>query len=843
MSILKLSIDKKQYTWVPGGALVLTGWRALSEGSAADFEAADEGGLSVDIDISSYPRADVVNVFPKYASQQEELGFSITVPELEEFMEDHQKLTITLQSGSSRRVLFSKTSEQMRKEYLETSIVYHLDLCTCTEYEVNLRGWIADATGECFPLFTDEEGTPLSVQASRSIRQDASGYLGLGEDSSIQAMGFSFSMSREEIPGKAIQMKMENGLTSKTFRLDLNRPVWMSTGRDLLKPSALLENSRKAKTKIKMYGLKNLIQGALTVRMFPYRAYETWLKQHSASKQDLEQQRKTTFPYAPLISFVIPLYNTPERFLHALIDSILAQTYPNFEICLADGSSTSGPSDFLKKQYPREPRIRLLHLEKNEGISENTNAAIRMAEGEFLVFSDHDDFLEPDALYEMVRLLNQDPDLDIIYTDEDLSDEEGKHFHSPRLKPDFNPDLLRSINYICHLLMVRTAIANETGLLRSQCDGAQDYDFLLRLIEQTDRVGHIPRVLYHWRAHSESTAGNQDSKQYAIDAGMLALKEHYARLGYEADVKYTGIFILYQMCLALKSEPLVTILIPNKDNTDILDTCVRSIYEKTDYPNYEILVVENNSTEETTFRYYQEMQNQHENFRVVTYQGEFNYSAINNFGAQSARGDYILFLNNDTEVISPYWIREMLGFCQRENTAAVGAKLYYADDTVQHCGVVVGIANFAGHIHPFSSRQDSGYLGRLKAVQDISAVTAACILVKRSVFEEIGGFYEGLAVSLNDVDLCLRMREKGYLIVLDPRVELYHYESKTRGYENTPEKQERFKKEILLFRERWKDFLDQGDPYYSPNLSLCAANCELRHEGEESQVWKDLFQS
>ncbi len=464
-----------------------------------------------------------------------------------------------------------------------------------------------------------------------------------------------------------------------------------------------------------------------------------------------------------------------------------------------------------------------------------------MAKGEFLLFSDHDDFLEPDALFELVSELNRNPDLDILYTDEDLCDESGKHFSSPRFKPDFNPDFLRSINYICHLTMVRTSLAYKAGLLRKEFDGAQDYDFLLRCIELTDRVGHVPKILYHWRASEESTAGNQESKQYAIDAGMAALTEHYARLGYQADVKYTGIFIMYRMSLELKENPLVTILIPNKDMVETLDTCVRSIYEKTDYPEFEILVVENNSNKAETFAYYEKMQQEHENFRMITYTGTFNYSAINNLGVQSSRGEYILFLNNDTEVISPYWIREMLGFCQRQDTAAVGAKLLYPDGQVQHGGVVIGIGGFAGHIHSFSPRNSQGYFGRLCAVQDISAVTAACMLVKRSVFESVGGFDEDFVVSLNDVDLCLRMRQMGFLIVMDPNVELYHYESKSRGYEETPEKQERFKKEILLFRKRWEKILEEGDPYYNPNLTINGSDCQLREKDEQPIVLQQLF--
>ncbi len=842
MSIQKVVVEQKSFGWVPGGAFILKGWAALNSGETAAFQVLDESGAAVAADYSVDPRPDIVRRYPAFAVQEATLGFHVTVPDIERCFDEHEKLTVILTSGGQSRTLFSGTTARLKRKYYDSSIRYFLDVCEYIGETITIKGWIVDITGECFPLATDKNGTPLPVQPVRSIRKDLVDILGLDLDFyEKRSWGFSFCMPGSELPGSHLLLQMKNPYTEKTLDFTLPKLSFLATRPGKLLATAARQNPEKIRTDLRTYGLKGYFKHAKSAHFFTDIRYESWLAQHQAGKAELHRQRSTHFAYEPLFSFVIPLYNTRERYLKELLDSILAQTYPKFEVCLADGSTKADTGAFVKNVYRQEPRIRLLSLEENRGISENTNAAIRMAAGEFLVFSDHDDFLEPDALYEIVRLLNEDRNLDVIYTDEDLTDETSKHFNSPRFKPDFNPDFLRSINYICHLTMVRKSVAERAGLLRKESDGAQDYDFLLRVMEQTDRFAHIPRILYHWRASNESTAGNQDSKQYAVDAGLAALREHCERIGWQADADYTGIFIIYKVRLRLTQSPLVTILIPNKDHTDLLDTCVQSIFEKTDYTNYEILIVENNSEETATFNYYEKMQKEHEHFRVITYKGGFNYSAINNFGVRHAHGEYILFLNNDTEVISPFWIREMLGFCQRENTAAVGAKLYYADGEIQHGGVIVGIGNFAGHAFPSTPGHENGYMGRLQAVQDISAVTAACMLVKRSVFELVGGFDEDFAVSLNDVDLCLRIREKGYLIVMDPQVELYHYESKSRGYENTPEKRERFKEEILHFRERWADLLEKGDPYYNPNLTLVGGSFDIRQKNEVPPAWVELF--
>ena len=841
MSIQKVVVDREEYQWVPGGSLTVQGWKAV-EGEKAAIEVLDDKGEPVKTEVTFFLRPDVVKRYPAYAAQADELGFRVKLDELENFIKAGKGIKILLKAGNEEKTLLERDAAELEKGWKAASIQYYVDFCGLEDRRIMIRGWMLDLTGENDLSVTDENGNEVPGVLNRSLRPDVAENLGLeGRVLENTESGFVFSCPRSEFQGKKLVFHMKNTLVEKCHEISMKKIDFQYSKAGRLKKAIGRGKLAENKEILKKRGITGLLDHVKDNYFTDEEQYQRWLKKKRPSAWELHRQSKRTFDYEPLISIVIPLYNTPQEYLRKLLQSITAQSYGKFELCLADGSTKKGPAAFVKKFYGNDPRIRLKHLKLNAGISENTNEAIRMANGEFLMFADHDDFLEPDALYEMVRALNENRELDLIYTDEDLCDEKGECFFAPRMKPDFNPDFLRSINYICHLVLVRKSLAEEVGLLRKQCDGAQDYDFLLRCIEKTDRVYHIPKVLYHWRVSETSTAGNQDSKTYAIDAGKLALTEHYARLGYEAEVEYTGIFIMYRMRLKLKSQPLVTILIPNKDQAETLANCLSSIYEKTDYPYFEILVVENNSEKEETFAYYEKMKQEHENFHVVTYQGGFNYSAINNFGVRHAKGEYLLFLNNDTEVISPFWIREMLGFCQREDTAAVGAKLFYPDGLVQHCGVVVGLANYAGHVQNFKTRRDNGYFGRLRAVQDISAVTAACMLVKRSVFEEIGGFDESFEVAFNDVDLCLRIRETGKLIVQDPNVELYHYESKSRGYENTPEKLARFKGEVIRFRKRWKAFLEKGDPYYSPNLTLMNGECTLRKEHEIPEEWEKLF--
>ena len=407
---------------------------------------------------------------------------------------------------------------------------------------------------------------------------------------------------------------------------------------------------------------------------------------------------------------------------------------------------------------------------------------------------------------------------------------DGHKFFQPHFKPDYNPDLLCTVNYICHLFVVDRKIIDKVGMLRSEFDGAQDYDFIFRCIEAVDpsEIYHIPKILYHWRCHEDSTAENPESKTYAFEAGKRAIEAHYERTGIHAEV-YQGEFLgLYRTRFIRDHDPLISIVIPNKDHIEDLKRCMDSIDKKSTYQNYEYIIVENNSTDEKTFQYYKELEASNPKAHVVYWDREFNYSAINNYGASFAKGEYLLLLNNDTEIINPDCLEELLGYCMRSDVGAVGARMYYEDDTIQHAGVVIGFGGIAGHCFVLQPRGTTGYCHRIICAQDYSAVTAACMMVKREAFDKVGGLTEELAVAFNDIDFCMKLRAAGYLIVYNPYAELYHYESKSRGLEDTPEKVARFNKEIQIFEKRWPDILRNGDPYYNPNLTLKSQDFSLR---------------
>ena len=551
-----------------------------------------------------------------------------------------------------------------------------------------------------------------------------------------------------------------------------------------------------------------------------YADYDTWLRIMRVSRQELFAQRKTKFSYAPKFSVVVPLYHTPAKFLKDLVRSMMYQSYANWELCLVNAS----PDDvhltsLLENWAMRDKRIRVIRLEKNLGIAQNTNAGIAASTGEFIAFLDHDDFLEPDALFCYADALNLYQTIDVFICYEDKSVEYAALYFYPHFKSDFNIDLLHANNYMCHFLAVRKSLVDTVGGLNEKFDGAQDYDFVLRLTENTKKIYHCPRILYHWRCSNQSTAANQGNKMYAIHAGKAALNAHYKRIGWNARAQEGAVDGWYQTKFTLKEEPLVSILIPNKDHTDDLDVCLNSFFERADYQNYEFIIIENNSVLPETFAYYEKIEKEHDNVKVVYWEAGFNYSAINNFGFKFAKGDYIMLLNNDVELITPDIFQSMLGFCMRPEVGIVGAKLLYNDHTVQHAGVLVGAGGLADHVFKGIHEDDPGYMGRAISSQDVSAVTAACLLVKRSVYEEVGGLEDEFQVAFNDVDFCLKVRKAGYLIVYDADVKLFHYESKSRGMEDTTERFIRFGNEMMLLNSKWDILSTFIDPYYNPNFS------------------------
>ena len=555
--------------------------------------------------------------------------------------------------------------------------------------------------------------------------------------------------------------------------------------------------------------------------------YEQWYENHKALPEELEKQKNEKWKRKPLISIVVPVYNTPQVFLRQMIESVQNQSYSEWELCIGNASPENKEMKKILEEYKKDARIKEVEIPENKGISQNTNRAMEIASGELIGLLDHDDLLAPNALYEIAKAVNEHPDAEVIYTDEDKVTTDLKEHFQPHLKPDFNLDLLRSNNYICHFFVASRDLIKRVGGFRPEFNGAQDYDLILRCTEQAKQIVNIPKILYHWRVHKASTADNPASKMYAFDAGKRAIEEHLVRCRTKGTVQHTKDLGFYRVKYEICGEPLVSIIIPNKDQSEALKKCLDSIREKTSYRNYEIIIVENNSEEPETFAFYKKIAG--EKIKVVTWEGEFNYSAINNFGVRHARGDYLLLLNNDVEIINGDWLTEMLSHCQRKEVGIVGAKLYYPDNTIQHAGIIIGIGGVAGSVFVGLPRAFSGYLHKASIQLDLSAVTAACMLVKRSVFEQVGGLEEKLKVAFNDVDFCLRVREKGYLVVYDPYAELYHYESKTRGAEDTKEKIRRFQTEIEYMRSHWIGLLKKGDPYYNCNLSLTKWDYSLKN--------------
>ncbi len=597
-----------------------------------------------------------------------------------------------------------------------------------------------------------------------------------------------------------------------------------------------------------------------------YGDYGGWIKYNEPKDADLKIQMKKRFEFEPKISVIVPMYNTKEKFFKDLVNCMINQTYSNWELCLADGSPKQNES--LKKYYEKDERIKYKFLGENKGIAGNTNAAIEMATGDYIALLDHDDILADYALYEVVYAINKYPNSEFLYSDEDKIDENDNRYDA-YFKPDFAPDTLRCQNYICHFSIFKKELMEKLNGFKADYDGAQDYDIFLRMSEiaKPENITHIPKILYHWRVHSESTAKlNSHAKNYAFEAGKKAIEDHLKRVGLDGEVSEGCIEGIYRVDYKVKGNPKVSIVIPNKDGKDILKVCIDSILEKTTYKNYEIVVVENNSDSYEIFEYYKELI-KNEKIRVVNYntgkeieneeqssleyvnnnrievKPGFNYSAVINFGARNVSGDYVIQLNNDTELITPNWLELMLGFCQRDDVGAVGVKLYFPDETIQHAGIIVGIGGIAGNRFKSIPKDGHGYFAKESMIENLSAVTAACIMTPRKIYEEVGYMDEGLAVAFNDVDFCMKIRQKGYLVVYNPFVEFWHYESKSRGQENTPEKIKRFQGEICRFEQRWPEILDSGDPYYNINLSLDTEvyhmkNIKVNYYGEEKIIKK-----
>lgn len=557
--------------------------------------------------------------------------------------------------------------------------------------------------------------------------------------------------------------------------------------------------------------------------------YEIWMELNDPTLEELEMQRTTKFKINPKITILVPMYNTPVNFFTELVEYLINQTYTNWELCLADGSPEK--NEKLEEICKKDSRIKYNYTGKNLGISGNTNEALKMATGDYIALLDHDDLLPINALYEIVKAINEDPSVEFIYTDEDKVTTMDKPRFDPHFKPNFAIDTLRSNNYICHFSVFRKDLMEKLGGFRSKYDGAQDFDIIIRMAETAKNIKHIPKILYHWRVHELSTAkAGGDAKPYAFEAGIGVLQDHLKRVGLEGTVKHGATLGTYQIDYKVKGNPKVTILIPNRNEKKVLKTCIESIKKLTSYDNYEIVIIENNSTEKNIFDYYEELKKE-EKIKILEFPEKgFNYSNIINYGVKNTDGEYIVQLNNDTELLTPDWLEKMLGMNQREDVGAVGVKLYYPDGTIQHAGTIIGVYGVAGHVFKGIYKTAHGYFARESHIQNMSAVTAACMMAKRSVYEEIGYMDNEFAVAFNDIDFCLKIIQSGKLIIYNPFVEFMHYESKSRGQEDTPEKKARFQKEIDLFYEKWDEYKKKGDPYYNINLRLDDDQYSIKQE-------------
>ena len=655
----------------------------------------------------------------------------------------------------------------------------------------------------------DEYDNVIKADIRKLVRNDVSNkYLHRITDNE-----YGFSVSFPADPGRKYRMLVKAGMEQKIFRIDQNSAAFHN-GLMKLRKNAFLRNLKDK--------IRNAGSGELT--------YNDWYNKTKITKEELSEQRKLIITDdMPLFSIVIPLYCTAEKYLCELIESILNQTYGKFELCLADGSPEDKKVEQIVRKYPDE-RIRYTFIGENRGISDNTNVAVEMASGDFIVLCDHDDLLPENALYEFALEIMKHPETDCIYSDEDKINQNGTVVFEPHFKPDFNIDMLRSNNYICHLFAVRKTLVDQYGGFDSAYDGSQDHDFIFRMTEHARYVAHVPKVLYHWRTIEGSTALNPESKMYAIEAGARAVRANYERTVPEVrigEITKGAHYGLYHVQFVFDEYPRVSVVIPNKDHREDLDKAIRSLFNIGTWPNLEVVVVENNSTEPETFTYYEEIQKEYGNVRVVTYPDTFNYSKINNFGVTFAKGEYLLFLNNDVEMIEPESIQEMMGYALRHDVGAVGCRLLYPDKTIQHAGVVVGIG-VADHAFKGTYSGDGTYFNRAMTPQDVSAVTAAAMLTKRSLFDEVGGFDEELAVAFNDIDYCLKINRSGRKVVYNPYACFYHYESRSRGQDTTDEKNARYMQELTLFTERWKEIYQNGDPYYNPNLSLTKTDYSLK---------------
>ena len=822
------SVDKKIYSDKEDHTLAITGWAITRDQSECDFILyGSEKELSV-LEPSRCERADVAKDLKETKDIKEvgNVGFTVKIPEIIKLAEEHEKLQLQLRAGDEKEIIWEATAAEVKDFCEESLIEYHIDEEQITQESIlTVRGWVVNQLepDEIFVQGTD--GKVLECTITRQRRPDVEEAKGISEEEK-RNLGFSITVNLENTNDQNICICFRGKDVQKIYTVNVKKIKRENTGLYQQMKLLSLKNRQKNQEYIKKNGIGRFIRYVRNSQLKDGdQDYEDWLKDHVAFRKELKRQRNAVFSYSPLISIVMVVTDTDEQRLKSVIDAYTEQTYGNWQLCLADACEGEETGEFLRKKYKKEIRLSYKKVTENNGISGNLNASLKLAMGEYVLFAGQEIIPEPDALFQMVKAITEKK-ADMIYTDEDEISADGKHYSEPEFKPDFNLFRLRENNYIGQFWAIRKEILEQAGKFDPEYDGAQDYDMLLRCSEQAENIVHIPKILCHSMKAENLITEEQEKKNW--EAGRKALEEHYRRAEVSATAELADKKGWYRSHLTISGEPMISVIIPSKDHINDLELCISSIEEKTTWKNYEIIIVENNSVEKETFVYYETLKNRYPNVRILTWKKEFNYSAINNFGVRHAKGDYLLFLNNDVKVIDPDWLSEMLGVCQRQEVGAVGAKLIYPDNTIQHAGCVVGMGGIAGHMFVNMPAERTGYLHKASLLQDMSCVTAACMMMKKNVFLEAGGFTEELAVAFNDVDLCLKVRSHGHLIVYDPYVKLYHYESKSRGAEDSEEKVRRFQSEIEYIRSHWIDILKNGDPYYNKNLSLSKWNYSLK---------------
>lgn len=798
----KYCVDEMKYK-ANNNCIQIEGWGfEISGAEVAYLVFVEDQEAAYEIDVVK--RIDVEEIYSSYGDFEKN-GFCIKVYLKEK--EVPSSLRIMIFTDGEQEVIVNLKKKALIKIYNKSTFLYNIDRVNINDKKVMVDGWVVSENGiESIKFQVKDSGKrDLITKIRIKSRPDLADMQG-------ESSGFQMEFARTE--DLLYSLFISDGCTKTHIKLNVKK---------LLQKQNIKGKLVFIKQVLRYFG-KNGFAGLNEYIVFIKKGegkfYGEWFKEHTLSLDELQKQRDVVFKQPLRISIIVMSCGMLNNNIKEVIDSIRKQTYQNWELYISvSGGTDRKKKNEIEKYRDADSRIKYCVLEENLKIADIANEALKSATGDYIGFMNQADVLAPNALYEIAKEL-QDGKSDIIYTDEDAITIDNKRHTKPEFKPDFSIDLLRSYNYIGNFFVVKSSIIRKVGGFRREFDGARNYDMLFRCVEASRKIKHIPRVLYHCKMYVDLDKVEPFDKDSEYEVGRKVLEEHLKRVGIKASVKSVGLSGKYHVKYKIQDNPLVSVIIPNKEHMQDLDKCITSLYEKSDYRNFEIIVVENNSESEETFLYYEQMQERYDNLHVVMWDKEFNYSRINNFGVQHAHGDYLLFLNNDTEMISSEAITEMLGCCMREEVGAVGAKLLYGDNTVQHAGVVIGFGNYAGHVNTGIKRNDGGYMMRASVNCNYSAVTAACMMTKRQLFEQVGGFDEQFVVACNDVDYCLQLRKLGKMIVFNAFSEWYHYESKSRGYEDTDEKIKRFEGEVEKFQKKWEKILKEGDPYYNKNFSI-----------------------